>query len=80
MKSKSMSDTTDDLDWGGDFYPEICQANREEEWARGIHTTMLGDIILLKDMGTSHIKNTIRYFEDYDTSPLKKELERRLTH
>lgn len=50
----------------------------EENWKNGFHVTQDEKIIRLSDMETKHIKNTIRYFSDIDTSPLEEELNKRL--
>lgn len=53
---------------------------REKQWESGVHYDKYGDVHCLSNMETSHIKNTISYFDklDYDIKPLQKELEKRL--
>jgi len=71
-----MSEFTDDMEVGF-MWGDIQVMDREHEWAEGVHTTKDGGEIKLKDMPTEHLKNTIKYFKDYDTSELEKELRRR---
>jgi hypothetical protein len=53
---------------------------REKLWEEGYHITKNREKLRLKEMTTSHLKNTISYFKEleYDTSPLEKELKSRL--
>jgi len=67
----------------GECFSEIMESmsyeqdEREKEWRKGYHTTRDYEKINLCDMKTSHLRNTIRLFWDYDTSPLKIELNKR---
>jgi len=71
-----MSDTTDDMEmWAGSMETE--KEILEEKWEDGYHTMSDGSDINIKDMETSHLKNAIRYFKDFDTSPLERELKGR---
>jgi len=49
----------------------------ERRWKRGKHKTKEGEIIKIKDMETSHLRNTINFFSNLDTLPLKRELNKR---
>ena len=63
-----------------DLDNEIEKAIEEREamWKRGIHETRDGEVLKIKDMTDDHLKNTIRFFSNLDTSPLEKELAKRL--
>lgn len=63
---------SDDIDYG---YCDVM--SREEEWQAGFHTTREGDEIELIKMTSDHLMNTINYFKNSDTLPLRRELERR---
>jgi hypothetical protein len=56
---------------------EYLMAQREKEWEKGFHTTRNGDEIKLVEMSNEHLKRTIKYFSNYNTEPLKKELKNR---
>ncbi len=50
----------------------------EDNWWTGYHETREGERIALRDMSTSHIQNTINFFDwRFDVTPLKEELLRR---
>ena len=49
----------------------------EDYWREGEHITKNGEVLDLEEMSISHLKNTIKYFSKLDTTPLKKELEKR---
>lgn len=66
----------------GEFTDELIDYDRidyerELDWQNGIHITRDGTEMMIKDMTTSHLKNTIRFFRSLDTSPLEKELKNR---
>lgn len=66
-----MGDIADDFDVDEYNSPEFY-------WEDGEHKTKEGEIIKIKDMTTSHLKNTIKYFsEAFNTSILEKELKKR---
>ncbi len=49
-----------------------------EYWAVGLHKSSSGKIREFKELPTPYLQNIInKYGEQYDTSPLKKELESR---
>jgi hypothetical protein len=74
-----MSDTTDEMEglaWQVDEY--LCdKGEREASWEAGYHKTSDDREIKLSEMTDAHIRNTIRYFSDHDTTPLEKELNSR---
>lgn len=49
----------------------------EEHWKNGIHYDRGDNRHEITKMTTEHIENTIRYFKNNDTTPLKLELKRR---
>lgn len=49
----------------------------EDGWAEGYHTTRDGDELRLEDMTDDHLRNTIKFFEKLDTTPLEEELASR---
>ena len=57
---------------------EEDEINPEINWADGFHVDRTGKEWALSEMTTSHLRNTIKYFEEYDTSYLKKELDIRI--
>lgn len=81
--SEDNHDIMDELDfseeefWEEENNRQIIVSNLEESWQEGLHVTQEGDEIKIKDMSISHLKNTIKYFDGYDTSPLEKELSKR---
>jgi hypothetical protein len=59
-------------DYCGEDYED-----REDEWKRGIHTDRDGNEHQISEMETSYLMNVIKYFKDYDVSPLTEELKKR---
>ena len=49
----------------------------EDCWNKGYHKDNDGNELYLKDMTTSHLLNTIRFFSHLDTSSLEKEVKKR---
>ncbi len=69
-----MADHLMDSMWEDDFDPS-------ENWDMGYHETRDGDRIRITKMSDSHLQNTINYFKnEFDTSILQKELDRRKKH
>jgi len=51
---------------------------REDMWARGIHISADWRTNRISEMNETHLRNTIaRFFDEYNTTPLQEELERR---
>ncbi len=78
-----MRDTTDDMfsswDWEQDYWEQIDKINKR--WEQGKHMLKTGKCISIKDMETSHIQNCLNLWgknKDYDLTPFKKELKKRL--
>lgn len=64
-------------DEGLDCYSAEDFMNKDErEWEKGIHVDQNGIEHKISDMTDSHLKNTIRYFQNigYDTYILENEL------
>lgn len=70
---------SDEVEDFQDDFGEDGQAATEARWKRGTHITEKGREIALRDMEYSHLKNSIKYFQQkgYDTRPLEKELIKR---
>ena len=49
----------------------------ERRWKRGKHKTRQGKLLNLSEMTSSHLINTIAFFSNLETAPLKKELKKR---
>lgn len=65
-------------DNGLDFWEEdFSMEEREDDWRSGIHIDIDGNEHKLSEMTISHLKNTIKFFNYLDTTPLEEELKRR---
>jgi len=65
-------------DNGIDDYSMIDELNNIELlWQKGIHKDKNGNEWKISEMETRHLKNTINYFNMFDTKPLKRELKKR---
>lgn len=64
-------------DEGLDAYDPPDGSKQEDEWRHGYHTTREGKTLRLYEMTEDHLRNTITYFKELDTSPLLNELNRR---
>lgn len=69
----------DAIDMAIDYMIAESEHNiRIENWNKWIHTDQFKKEYKIKDMTNNHIKNTIKFFEIYDTSHnLYKELNNR---
>ncbi len=66
------------MSWPLDVYDIPEYYGNEEHWKEGFHVTEEEKRIELSDMTIGHLRNTIKCFEKSDTTPLEKELKRRL--
>lgn len=73
-----MSDTTDDMEIYSSLLEDYLEISPLDYWKLGSHKTKNGEIIKIKDMKTSHLENTIKYFKNLDTSILRLELLSRI--
>jgi hypothetical protein len=64
-------------DMGVDAYDVPEHFYNELHWKSGFHYDANDKAHLIREMETSHLENTIKYFSELDTTPLKKELKRR---